>query len=66
MTYGDFKGLKRRTFSDKYLRDKAFDVAKNPTYDGYQRGFASILYKLFDKLSTGSVSIIIIPKKIYN
>ena len=30
MAYGDFKDLKRRTFSDKVLRDKAFNIAKNP------------------------------------
>ena len=37
MTYGDFKDLKRRAFSDKVLKDKAFNIAKNPKYDGYQR-----------------------------
>ena len=42
MAYGDFKDLKRRTFSDKVLRDKAFNIAKNPKYDAYQRGLASI------------------------
>ena len=35
MTYGDFKYLARRTTSDKVLRDKAFNIAKNPKYDGY-------------------------------
>ena len=45
MAYGDFKDLKRRTFSDKILRDKAF-IAKNPKYDGYQRGLASVVYKV--------------------
>ena len=54
MAYGDFKDLKRRTFSDKVLRDKAFNIAKNPKYDGYQRGLASVVYKFFDKKSTGS------------
>ena len=43
MTYGDFKDLKRRTTSDKILRDKAFNIAKNPKYDGYQRGLASMV-----------------------
>ena len=38
MAYGDFKDLKRRTFSDKSLRGKAFNIAKNPKYDGHQRG----------------------------
>ena len=51
MAYGDFKDLKRRTASDKVLRDKAFNVAKNPKYDGYQRGLASMVYKFFDKKS---------------
>ena len=54
MAYGDFKYLKRRTFSDKVLRDKAFNIAKNPKYDGYQRGLASMVYKFFDKKSKGS------------
>ena len=54
MTYGDFKDLKRRTASDKILRDKAFNIAKNPKYDGYQRGLASMVYKFFDKKSKGS------------
>ena len=54
MAYGDFKDLKRRTFSDKILRDKAFNIAKNPKYDGYQRGLASMVYKFFDKKSSGS------------
>ena len=38
MAYGDFKDLKRRNFSDKVLRDKTFNIAKNPKYNGYQRG----------------------------
>ena len=49
MAYGDFKDLTRRTASDKIFRDKAFNIAKNPKYDGYQRGLASMVYKLFDK-----------------
>ena len=51
MAYGDFKDLKRRTASDKILRDKAFNIAKNPKYDGYQRGLASMVSKCFDKKS---------------
>ena len=38
MAYGDFKDLNRRTFADKVFRDKAFNIAKYPKYDGYQRG----------------------------
>ena len=51
MAYGDFKDLARRTASDKVLRDKAFNIVKNPKYDGYQRGLASMVYKFFDKKS---------------
>ena len=53
MAYGNFNDLKRRTASDKVLRDKAFDIAKNPKYDGYQRGLAYMVYKFFDKKSKG-------------
>ena len=49
MVYGDFKDLKRRTASDKILRDKAFNIAKNLKYDGYQRELPSMIYKFFDK-----------------
>ena len=54
MVYGDFKDLARRTASDKALRDKAFNIAKNPKYDGYQRQLAFMVYKFFDKKSAGS------------
>ena len=47
MTYGDFKDLERTTASDKVLRVKALNIAKNPKFDGYQRGLASIVYKFF-------------------
>ena len=52
MAYGDFKDLSRRTASDKILREKAFNIAKNPKYNGYQRSLASIVYKFFHKKST--------------
>ena len=52
MGYGDFKDLKKRTASDKILRDKVFNIAKNPKYDGCQRGLGSMVYKFFDKKST--------------
>ena len=53
MAYGHFKDLKRRA-SNKTLRVKAFNIAKNPKYDGYQRGLASMVYKFFDKKLKGS------------
>ena len=58
MAYGEFKDINRRTASDIILRDKAFNITKNPKYDGYQRGLASMVYKFFDKKSTsGGVNI---------
>ena len=52
--YADHKDLINRTEADKVLRDNAYDIASNPKYDGYQRGLASMVYKFFDKNSTGS------------
>ena len=49
MASGDFKGLPTRTASDKILRDKTFNIAKNLQYDGYQRDLASMVYKFFDR-----------------
>ena len=47
-TYADHKDLINRTKADKVLRDKAYNIASNPKYDGYQRGLASMVYKFFD------------------
>ena len=54
MAYGKSKNLIKRTQSDKVLKDKAFKIANNPNYDGYQRGLASMVYKFFEKKSKGS------------
>ena len=54
MAYGNFKDLTKRTVADKVLRDKAFNIAKDPKYDGYQRALAYMVYKLFDKKTAGS------------
>ena len=51
--YADHKDLINRTEADKVLRDKAYDIAGNPKYDGYQRGLASMVYKFFDKKTNG-------------
>ena len=51
MAYGDFKDLKRITFSGKVLRDIALNIAKIPKNDGYQRGLASMVYNFFGKKS---------------
>ena len=50
----DHKDLINTTEADKVLRDKAYDIASHPKYDGYQRGLASMVYKFFDKKSMGS------------
>ena len=52
---GVFKDLPNRTAADKLLRIKAFNIAKNCKYDGYERDLASIVYKLFDKKIPGGV-----------
>ena len=49
MAYGHFKDLARRNAADKVLKDKAFNIAKDPKYDGYQRDLASMVHKFFDK-----------------
>ena len=46
--YSDSKNLTKRTVADKIFKNEAFDIAKDPKYDGYQRGLASMVYKFFD------------------
>ena len=53
MAYGISKDLTKGTQSDNVLRDKAFKIARDPKYDGYQRGIASMVYKFFHKKSSG-------------
>ena len=56
MAHEDFKDLNRRTAADKFLRDKAYNIAKNPKFHGYQRRLASIVYTFSDKkISDGTV-----------
>ena len=45
----NFKDLKRKTYSDKVLKDKAFKIASDPKYDGHQRGLASMVYRFLNK-----------------
>ena len=54
MAYRKSKDLTKRTQLDKVLRDKAFKITSDPKYDGYQRGLTSMVYKFFDKKSSGS------------
>ena len=53
IVYGDFKDLPRRTAFDKVLHNKAFNISKNLKYDGYQKGLASRVYRVFDEKSSG-------------
>ena len=55
--YTDHKDLMNRTKSNKFLRDKAYNIASNAEYDGYQRGLVSMVYKFFDKKSIGSGTV---------
>ena len=54
MGYRDFKDWTRRRNYDEILRNKAFSIAKNSEDDGYQTGLASMVYKFFDKNTSGS------------
>ena len=72
MAYVDFKDLAKRTTADKVLRNKAFKIASDQKYDGYQRGLASMVYKFLIK-SHKEVVVLrpllhlpLIIKKIYN
>ena len=56
MVYGRYKDLTKRTQSDRLLKDKAFEIASNPKYDGYQRGLASMGYKFSNKKSDKAVA----------
>ena len=53
-TYNKFKDLEKSTQSDIVLKNKALKIASNPKYNGYERGLASMVYKVFDKKSKGS------------
>ena len=61
MAYGDFKDLNRRTFADKVLRDKAFNIAKDPKCDGYQRCLASMVYNFLIKI----LLVVVLKMKIF-
>ena len=63
MAYGKSKDLVKRTQSDKVLRNKAFKIASDPNYDGYERGLASMVYKLLIK---NLVEVILLMNQIIN
>ena len=49
MAYRYSKDLSWRTASNKVLHGKAFNIAKNPKYDRYQRWISSMVYNFFNK-----------------
>ena len=55
--YSDSKDLANRTISDKILKDRAYEIARNHKYDGYQRALASMIYKVFNKETGGEISV---------
>ena len=55
--YSDSKDLAKRTISDKILRDRAFEIARNCISDEYQRALASMVYKFFDKKTGPGISV---------
>ena len=55
--YANGKDLTKRTVSDQVLKDRAYEIAMNPKYDGYQKGLASMVYKFFDKkIGSGAIN----------
>ena len=46
--YAKYKDVENRLISDRKLRNSAYDIARIPKYDGYQRALASMVYKFFD------------------
>ena len=66
MAYGKYKDLAKRTESGKALKDKAFKITRNPNYDRYQRGLASMVYKFFNKKSAGSAVATLANKSLSN
>ena len=61
MAYGDFKNLNRRTFAGKVLYNKAFNIANDPKYDGYQRGLDAVVYEFFEK----KIFVVILNMRIF-
>ena len=55
--YSDSKDLAKRTISDKILKDRAYEIARNRGYGGYQRSLASMVYKFFDKKRGSGVTV---------
>ena len=55
--YSDSKDLTKRTISDKILKDRANEIARNRGYGGYRRVLASMIDKFFVKRTGSAVSV---------
>ena len=66
MPYGVFKDLKRRTFSDKVLRNKAFDIAKILNMMGIKEDLLLWFTDILVKSLKVVVLLIMRLNKIYN
>ena len=63
MAYGKSKDLTKRTQLDNALRDKAFKIASDPKYDGYQRRLASMVIRFLIK---NLVEVVLLMNQIIN
>ena len=55
--YSDSEDLAKRTISDKIVKEKASEIARNRKYYGYQMLLASMVYRCFDKKTGSGVSV---------
>ena len=55
--YSDSKDLAKEATWDKILTDRAYEIARNHKYHGYQRALASMIYKIFDEKTGSEVSV---------
>ena len=55
--YSDSEDLAKRTISDKIVKEKASEIARNPKYYGYQTLLTSMVYRCFDKKTGSGVSV---------
>ena len=55
--YSDSKDLAKRTILNKILKNRAYEIARNRGYDGYQRALSSMVYKFFDKKTGSGISV---------
>ena len=39
------------------MKDRAYELARNRNYDGYQRALASMVYKFFDKKAASGIKV---------